>query len=137
MSDPSATPIPDFVQNLPRNDHGALFDAMMQQAARNPSSVAAMTKGFDPTQGMSPYDLLAAGAGQGMTQASLAGQQALANGNPLGLPPAIMDKVRADYIARAEAKEAMDSPLLATKAGKVGSIVGQTAAVAPFGPFLP
>jgi hypothetical protein len=69
----------------------------------------------DPTNGMSPGQLLAAGAGRGVVHT------ARSLGNLIGLVP---------NSTLANEKQ-IDAPLLATRAGETGNIAGEAAATAP------
>lgn len=118
MSDPSALSDADLI-------------AQMQAAQQAQNAAAAThtgTGGFDPannawmdqygpTSGMSIPDKLAAGAGRGIvhTGRSL--------GNLVGLVP---DSVMTD-------EKKIDAPLMATGAGKVGNLIGESAVTAPLG----
>lgn len=70
---------------------------------------------YNPTNGMSGFEKFRAGVGQGMTNVA---RQA---GNMVGV---VSDEDMADYAAA-------DQPLMDTGAGKVGSFIGETAAVVP------
>jgi hypothetical protein len=106
------------------SDADLLAQIQAAQVAQNQGAMthtqAPAPSGFllhDPTEGMSTFDRTAAGAGRGMvhTGASLA--------NFVGLVP---------DSAMAEQKK-YDAPLLNTRAGTVGNMIGETAATAPLG----
>ena len=75
-------------------------------------------KPIDPTEGMSTTDKVLAGVGSGFASV----------GRAVGLG-GVMGKF--GLPATKEEAEAIDAPLMNTKAGKVGRFVGNTAAVAP------
>lgn len=79
---------------------------------------------YDPTEGMGTLERLAAGTGQGMVYA---GKQ-LAD---IATPAQFRDQsgIRQSLEDQAE----LDAPLLNTGAGRIGSIIGQTAVTAPIG----
>lgn len=92
-----------------------------------------------PIDGMSTFDKLAAGTGQGMVSANNAIEQFMAN-NPgvaaaLGLPAPGMTDPRIAQAVNANVDESarMDAPLLETTPGMIGSVIGQTVATAPAG----
>lgn len=95
-----------------------------------------------PTDGMGTWDRLTAGIGQGMTDAALGAEQLTAHapwllaalGNTSALSRSAVDpKWRESINAQAAEKAKVDAPLLDTTAGRVGSLVGNAAATAPFG----
>lgn len=87
---------------------------------RKASDMAADRAKYNPTNDMGTTDRALSGIGQGMTSVLRAvGGGSLAE--KLGLP------------ASEEESAQLDKPLLDTTAGKLGSVVGKTAAVAPIG----
>lgn len=79
-----------------------------------------MPKQYDPTEGMSPLELLLAGVGQGM------------NNTYSGVKQAFGALSKDDIKALRE----LDSPLLNRGMGQVGSVLGQATAMAPAA-FIP
>lgn len=114
------------------SDVSQLSDADLiaaMQAAQQNQSVAAMTHStpqpssglwesmYGPTSGMSVPELLAAGAGRGIVHT------ARSVGNLVGAVP---DSVMKD-------EEQTDAPLLNTRSGQIGNLLGETAVTAPLG----
>lgn len=89
---------------------------------------------FNPAQGNN----LLAGVGQGMTDAPLGAVQFMANAPPFNVASQISSALgngdpRQILQQIAQQKAQTDAPLLATTPGKVGSVIGNAAALAPAG----
>jgi hypothetical protein len=98
-----------------------MFMAQQVQGNQGMSHAAGLTQQYvpgpnDPTADMSPGQILAAGAGRGLTHT------ARSVGNLVGLVP---DSSMAT-------EKQIDAPLLARRGGETGNIIGEAAATAPF-----
>lgn len=100
------------------------WEEYQQSGQRGPWDAYAQSQSFDPTEGMSTFDKLAAGAGKGMVDLYRGTKQLLNIGDQAKLRQEI------------EQSRKLDAPLMNTKAGFVGNLVGQGVALAPAA-FIP
>jgi hypothetical protein len=84
---------------------------------------------YNPTEGMSTGQRLAAGAGKALVDLGRGVKQvATQAGNKVGL---VSDQTAADVQTQIDEARALDAPLMATTAGAVGNIAGNVAAFVP------
>lgn len=106
----------DLAVSAPAAAPKSLAQQMQEDLAPAPTAA----KKYDPTEGMSTTDKVLAGIGMGMTRAARGVGQALG------------------MVSQADIDEAhrLEAPLSQTRAGSIGNVVGNTAALAP-AMFLP
>jgi hypothetical protein len=104
----------------------SLAQSHQAQAAKD---YAAMKDEFNPTNGMSTAELVAAGIGKGMTDLARGAKERFqqAFGSPT-MSSLVSGEKPEDAIAESRR---LDAPLMATTAGKTGNIVGKVAASLP------
>jgi hypothetical protein len=104
----------------------SLAQSHQAQAAKD---YAAMKDEFNPTNGMSTAELVAAGIGKGMTDLARGAKERFqqAFGSPT-MSSLVTGEKPEDAIAESRR---LDAPLMATTAGKTGNIVGKVAASLP------
>lgn len=85
----------------------------------------------DPTADMSTLDRLGAGIGMGMSKVGRAVGQAIGSGIDAIAPTPLSQRMGLPNQADIDESARLDKPLANTTAGKVGDVMGQTAAVLP------